>query len=78
MMRPLVLCKKNVKGYCPGVVAIVGIPLMLLSYDHGRLARDEIPYSLWEKFITYIYLFSCFFFFFFFIKDSIKGGSSTP
>ena len=41
------------------MVAIVGISLMLLSDECGRLARDETPYSLWEKFITYIYLF-CF------------------
>jgi hypothetical protein len=71
-MRPLVLCQKNVKGHFPGVVAIVGMSLTLLSYDRGRLAHDETPYSLWEKFI-----FICFLFFFFF-KDSIKGGSSTP
>ena len=43
--------KKNVKGHCPGVVAIMGMSLMLLSYDRGRLDRDETPYSLWEKFI---------------------------
>jgi hypothetical protein len=31
------------------VVAIVGMSLRLVSNDHGRLARDETPYSLWEK-----------------------------
>jgi hypothetical protein len=46
------LTKKNAKGHCPGMVAIVGMSLMLLSDDHGRLARDETPYPLWEKFIT--------------------------
>jgi hypothetical protein len=70
--------KKNVKGYCLGVASIVGMSLMLLSYDHGRLARDETPYSLWEKFMTYI----CFYIFSFLIIQiflgSIKGGSSTP
>ena len=40
---------KSVKGHCPGVVAKVGMSLTLVSYDHGRLARDETPYSLWEK-----------------------------
>ena len=39
----------NAKGHCPGVVAIVGMSLMLLSDNRGRLARDETPYSLWEK-----------------------------
>jgi hypothetical protein len=63
---PCPLTKKNVKGHCPGVVAIVGMSLTLLSYDRGRLARDETPYSLWEKFMTYIYLFFIFFFFSFF------------
>jgi hypothetical protein len=49
-MRPLVLWKKeNVRGHCLGVVAIVGMSLRLLSYDHGRLALDETPYSLWKK-----------------------------
>jgi len=36
------------------VVAILGMSLRLLSYDRGRLARDETPYSLWENFIVYI------------------------
>jgi hypothetical protein len=43
------LTKENVKGHFPGVVAIVGMSLRLVSNDHGRLARDETPYSLWEK-----------------------------
>ena len=46
------LTKKNAKGHFPGVVAIMGMSLMLLSDDHGRLALDETPYSLWNKFIT--------------------------
>jgi hypothetical protein len=55
---------KSVKGHCPGVVAIVGMSLSLVSYDRGRLARDETPYSLWENFIIlYIYIYVCFFFF---------------
>ena len=52
--------KENVKGHCPGVVAIVGMSLRLVSNDCGRLAHDETPYSLWEK----IY---CLFFILFFI-----------
>jgi hypothetical protein len=48
---------------------------MLLSYDHGRLARDETPYPLWENFITYILIFFVSIDFF---LGSIKGGSSTP
>jgi hypothetical protein len=56
------LTKENVKGHCPSVVAIVGMPLRLLSYDRGRLARDETPYSLWKKRRNFIDL--CFFFFF--------------
>jgi hypothetical protein len=53
------------KGHCPGVVAIVGMSLRLLSYDRGRLAHDETPYSLWEKFI------SCIYFFFFFFRRAL-------
>jgi hypothetical protein len=55
------LTKENVKGHCPGVVAIVGMSLRLVSYDRGRLARDETPYSLWEK--KNLLLFIFFFFF---------------
>jgi len=52
------LTKENVKGHCPGVVAIMGMSLRLLSYDRGRLARDETPRSLWKKvFFVYLYLF---------------------
>ena len=51
------LTKENVKGYCPGVVAIVGMSLRLVSYDRGRLDRDETPYSLWKIFSTYLYSF---------------------
>jgi hypothetical protein len=55
------LRKENVKGHCHSVVAIVGMSLRLVSNDHGRLARDETPYSLWEKteilLIIIIYLF---------------------
>ena len=51
------LKKENVKGHCPGVVDIVGMSLTLVSYDHGRLARDETPYFLWKKIITYLYSF---------------------
>jgi hypothetical protein len=40
------LTKENVKGHCPAVVAIMGMSLRLVSYDHGRLARDETPCSL--------------------------------
>jgi hypothetical protein len=40
------LTKENVKGHCPSVVFIVGMSFRLVSYDHGRLARDETPYSL--------------------------------
>jgi hypothetical protein len=43
------LTKENVKGHCPGVVAIVGMSLRLVFYDHGRMVHDETPYSLWEK-----------------------------
>jgi hypothetical protein len=60
------LTKENVKCHCPGVVAIVGMPLRLVFYDHGRLAHDETPYYLWEKKG------------FFLFKRCMKGGSSTP
>jgi hypothetical protein len=43
------LTKENVKGHCPGVGAIVGMSLRLVSNDRGRLARDDTPYSFWEK-----------------------------
>jgi hypothetical protein len=51
------LTKENVKGHCPGLVAIVGISVRLLSYDHGRLAHDETPYSLWEKKLLLVFFF---------------------
>jgi hypothetical protein len=54
------LTKENVKGHCPGVVAIVGMSLTLVSYDHGRLTHDETPYSLCQNLIIY---YICFFFF---------------
>ena len=40
------LKKEYVKGHCPSVVAIVGMSLMLLSYDRGGLDHDETPHSL--------------------------------
>jgi len=51
------LTKENVKGDCPGVVAIMGMPLMLVSYDRGRLARDQTPHSFMKKniFITFLF-----------------------
>ena len=59
------LTKENVKGHCPRVVAIMGMSLMLLSYDPGRLAHDETPYSLWNFFllliIFFIFFMSCLF-----------------
>jgi hypothetical protein len=71
------LTKESVKGHYPGVVAIVGMSLTLVSYDRGRLARDETPHSLWENFFyiiyIYIYIYIIYIFFIFF-----KGGSSTP
>jgi hypothetical protein len=51
------LKKENVKGHCLGVVAIVGMSLRLVSYDHGRLAHDETPYSLWEKKFIALFVF---------------------
>jgi hypothetical protein len=58
----------NAKGHCPGVVAIVGMSLMLISYDHGRLAHDETPYPFWEKVIFfYLYLFILLLFYYYFI-----------
>jgi hypothetical protein len=41
---------------------------MLLFDDLGRLARDETPYPLWEKFITLLifYFFVSIIFFVFF------------
>ena len=52
------LKKENVKGHCPGVVATVGMSLRLVSYDRGRLARDETPYSLWgKKNLLFLFLF---------------------
>jgi hypothetical protein len=44
------LTKESVKGHFPGVVSIVGMSLTIVSYDRGRVARDETPYSLWEIF----------------------------
>jgi hypothetical protein len=61
------LTKENVKGHCPGVVAIVGMSLRLVSYDRGRLARDETPRSLWENLYIYIYIL---YFFFFFLREA--------
>jgi hypothetical protein len=46
----------NAKGHFSGVVAIVGMSLMLFSYDLGMLDHDETPYPLWEKFIFFIYI----------------------
>jgi hypothetical protein len=45
------------------VVAIVGLSLRLVSNDRGRLARDETPYSLWEKkeILWIFFLFNLFF-----------------
>jgi hypothetical protein len=60
------LTKENVKGHCPGVVSIVIISLSLVSYDRGRLARDETPYSLWEKNLLLVFFFFFHLFFFFF------------
>jgi len=40
------LTKEYVKGHYPGVVVIVGMSPRLVSYDRGRLARDETPHSL--------------------------------
>jgi hypothetical protein len=68
------LTKKNAKGHFPGVVAIVGMSLMLLSDDRGRLAHDETPYPLWENFITLLIFNKIKKLFF---LGSIKGGAST-
>jgi hypothetical protein len=66
----------NTKGHYPGVVAIVGMPLILLSYDHGRLAHDDTPYPfLGECYFLYLYLIIIPFFSFF--LGFIKGVSST-
>jgi hypothetical protein len=46
------LKKKNAKGHCPSVVAIIEMSLMLLYDYRGMLALDETPYSIWKKFIT--------------------------
>jgi hypothetical protein len=62
------LTKESVKGHYPGVVTIVGMPLTLVSYDRGRLARDETSHSLWEKFIIYIYILFFFYFFLFLME----------
>jgi hypothetical protein len=67
------LTKENVKGHCPGVVAIVGMSLRLLSYDRGRLARDETPYSLWEKkeillIYIYIYIYIYYYYYYYILK----------
>ena len=35
--------------HIPGVVAIVGMPLHFLPYDHGRLALDETAYPAFEN-----------------------------
>ena len=70
---PCPLTKKNVKVHCLGVVAIVGMSLTLLSYDCGKLAHDEMPYSLWENFITYIYLLSSSSFFSFFKGQEVTS-----
>ena len=35
--------------HIPGVVAIVGMPLHLLPYDHGRLALDDTPYPSFDE-----------------------------
>ena len=57
----------NAKVHCPGVVAIVGMSLMLMSHDHGRLAHDGTPYPFWEKVIFFIYLLLLLFIYFYFI-----------
>ena len=35
--------------HIPSLVAIVGMPLHFLPYDHGRLALDETPYLAFDK-----------------------------
>jgi hypothetical protein len=62
------LTKENVKGHYAGVVATMGMSLTLVSYDHGRLAHDETPRSLWENFIIYVYI--LFLFIYFFIREA--------
>ena len=52
------------------MVAIVGMSLRLVSNDHGRLAHDETPYSLWKKKeILLIYLFIYLFIFIFLVYE---------
>jgi hypothetical protein len=66
------LTKENVKGHCPSVVAIVGMSLTLVSYDHGRLTRDETPHSLWEKLLLYyIYIYIYIYIFIFIYKNNL-------
>jgi len=53
--------EENLWSSTPGLVAIMGMPLHYLPYDHGRLALDETPYppsakSLLMKYIN-IFLF---------------------
>ena len=51
-----------------GVVAIVGMPLHFLDYDHGRLALNETPYpSSANKIVLLLHIFM--------IK---RGRLSTP
>ena len=61
------LMKKDAKGHCPGVVSIVGMPLMLLFDDHGRLACDDTHYPLWENFINLLKTLFCLEFFLIFL-----------
>ena len=35
--------------HIPGVVAIVGMPLHFLPYDHGGMALDETPYPAFDN-----------------------------
>ena len=38
-----------------GVVAIVGMPLHFLPYDHGRLAPNETPYPSLTNHVNKLY-----------------------
>ena len=54
--------------HIPGVVAIVGMPLHFLPYDHGRLAPNETPYPSLTNHDRKLYKHFSFYYFFSFYK----------
>ena len=63
--------------HIPGVVAIVGLPLHFLPYDHGRLALNETPYPAFDNLLKHHFLLPFFFFFDKVLSRLYTKGGST-